>query len=196
MFRLASIIFSFFSLFPAHINISYSNNNVYILCRKRGRQKTILMDVQRNGARPADVKPKKPVWKPHWIYVNTACYVSKKQCNIAKNIEVNTDRWIAWNYHVSLMLRWIVPAIFNSVSHLSISSKLFWNIHIRIYLLWSLWNCKASMTSQDGCSCNFLHDLRRNRTKTFLTILSNSNVHNQRPSRWWLIPNYSQWLGN
>ena len=25
-----------FSLFPAHINISYSNNNVYILCRKRG----------------------------------------------------------------------------------------------------------------------------------------------------------------
>ena len=34
-----------FSLFPAHINISYSNNNVYILCRKRGGQKTMLMDV-------------------------------------------------------------------------------------------------------------------------------------------------------
>ena len=33
-----------FSLFPAHINISYSNNNVYILCRKRGGQKTMLMD--------------------------------------------------------------------------------------------------------------------------------------------------------
>ena len=35
-----------FSLFPAHINISYSNNNVYILCRKRGEQKTMLMDVR------------------------------------------------------------------------------------------------------------------------------------------------------
>ena len=35
-----------FSLFPAHINISYSNNNVYILCRKRGGQKTMLMDVR------------------------------------------------------------------------------------------------------------------------------------------------------
>ena len=31
-----------FSLFPAHINISYSNNNMYILCRKRGGQKTML----------------------------------------------------------------------------------------------------------------------------------------------------------
>ena len=31
-----------FSLFPAHINISYSNN-VYILCRKRGGQKTMLI---------------------------------------------------------------------------------------------------------------------------------------------------------
>ena len=35
-----------FSLFPAHINISYSNNNVYILCRKRGGQKTMLMDIK------------------------------------------------------------------------------------------------------------------------------------------------------
>ena len=35
-----------FSLFPAHINISYNNNNVCILCRKRGRQKTMLMDVR------------------------------------------------------------------------------------------------------------------------------------------------------
>ena len=35
-----------FSLFPAHINISYNNNNVYILCRKRGGQKTMLMDVR------------------------------------------------------------------------------------------------------------------------------------------------------
>ena len=33
-----------FSLFPAHINISYNNNNVYILCRKGGGQKTMLMD--------------------------------------------------------------------------------------------------------------------------------------------------------
>ena len=26
-----------FSLFPAHINISYNNDNVHIMCRKRGR---------------------------------------------------------------------------------------------------------------------------------------------------------------
>ena len=25
-----------FSLFPAHINISYNNDNMYIMCRKRG----------------------------------------------------------------------------------------------------------------------------------------------------------------
>ena len=31
-----------FSLFPAHNNISYNNNNVYILCRKGGGQKTML----------------------------------------------------------------------------------------------------------------------------------------------------------
>ena len=35
-----------FSLFPAHIIISYSNNNVYILGRKGGRQKTMLIDVR------------------------------------------------------------------------------------------------------------------------------------------------------
>ena len=35
-----------FSLFPAHINISYNNDNVYIMCRKRGGQKIVLMNVR------------------------------------------------------------------------------------------------------------------------------------------------------
>ena len=35
-----------FNLFPAHINISYSNDNMYIICRKRGGQKTVLMNVR------------------------------------------------------------------------------------------------------------------------------------------------------
>ncbi len=35
-----------FHLFPAHINISYSNDNMYIMCRKRGGQKTVLMNVR------------------------------------------------------------------------------------------------------------------------------------------------------
>ena len=35
-----------FNLFPAHINISYSNVNMYIMCRKRGGQKTVLMNVR------------------------------------------------------------------------------------------------------------------------------------------------------
>ena len=34
-----------FSLFPAHINISYNIDNVHIMCRKRGGQKTVLMNV-------------------------------------------------------------------------------------------------------------------------------------------------------
>ena len=34
-----------FSLFPAHNNISYYNDNVYIMCRKRGGQKAVLMNV-------------------------------------------------------------------------------------------------------------------------------------------------------
>ena len=35
-----------FHLFPAHINISYSNDNMYNMCRKRGGQKTVLMNVR------------------------------------------------------------------------------------------------------------------------------------------------------
>ena len=35
-----------FSLFPTHINISYNNNNVHIMCRIRGGQKTVLMNVR------------------------------------------------------------------------------------------------------------------------------------------------------
>ena len=35
-----------FSLFPAHINMSYNNNNVFILCRKRGGRKTMTMNVR------------------------------------------------------------------------------------------------------------------------------------------------------
>ena len=35
-----------FSLFPAHINVSYNNDNVHITCRKRGGQKTMLMNVR------------------------------------------------------------------------------------------------------------------------------------------------------
>ena len=34
-----------FSLFPAHINISYNIDNVHILCRKRGGLTTVLMNV-------------------------------------------------------------------------------------------------------------------------------------------------------
>ena len=34
-----------FSLFPAHINISYNIDNVHIMCRKRGGLKTVLMNV-------------------------------------------------------------------------------------------------------------------------------------------------------
>ena len=33
------------SLFPAHINITYNIDNVHIMCRKRGGQKTMLMNV-------------------------------------------------------------------------------------------------------------------------------------------------------
>ena len=35
-----------FNLFPAHINISYSNDNMYIMYRKRNGQKTVLMNVR------------------------------------------------------------------------------------------------------------------------------------------------------
>ena len=34
-----------FSLFPAHVNISYNIDNVHITCRKRGRQNTVLLNV-------------------------------------------------------------------------------------------------------------------------------------------------------
>ena len=34
-----------FSLFPAHINMSYNNDYVHIMCRKRGGLKTVLMNV-------------------------------------------------------------------------------------------------------------------------------------------------------
>ena len=35
-----------FSLFLAHINMSYNNDNVHIMCKKRGGQKTLLMNVR------------------------------------------------------------------------------------------------------------------------------------------------------
>ena len=35
-----------FNLFPAHIEISYNNDNVHIMCMKRGEQKTELMNVR------------------------------------------------------------------------------------------------------------------------------------------------------
>ena len=35
-----------FSLFPTHVNILYNNDNVHIMCRKRGEQKTVLMNVR------------------------------------------------------------------------------------------------------------------------------------------------------
>ena len=37
-----------FSLFPAHLNISHNKNNenVHIMCRKRGGLKTVLMNVR------------------------------------------------------------------------------------------------------------------------------------------------------
>ena len=38
-------IFIQFDLFPAHINISYNKDNVY-MCRKRDGQKTVLMNVR------------------------------------------------------------------------------------------------------------------------------------------------------
>ena len=50
--RLTSISIQL-SLFPAHINISYNNNNVYILCRKRGGQKTMLIMLM--DARPLTI---------------------------------------------------------------------------------------------------------------------------------------------
>ena len=34
-----------FSLFPAHVNISYNNDNVHIMCMKSGGLKTVLMNV-------------------------------------------------------------------------------------------------------------------------------------------------------
>ena len=35
-----------FSLFPAHINVSYNNHNVRIMCMKRGVQETVLMNIR------------------------------------------------------------------------------------------------------------------------------------------------------
>ena len=33
-------------LIPAHMNISYNNDNVHIMCKKRGGLKTVLMNVR------------------------------------------------------------------------------------------------------------------------------------------------------
>ena len=38
-----------FSLFPAHINMSYNSDNVHIMCRKRGGQKTELKKTYSNA---------------------------------------------------------------------------------------------------------------------------------------------------
>ena len=35
-----------FSLFPVHINCSYNNDNVFIMCSKRGGLMTVLMKVR------------------------------------------------------------------------------------------------------------------------------------------------------
>ena len=45
VFNLIKLSFQF-SLFPAHINISYNNDYVHITCRKMDGQKTVLMNVR------------------------------------------------------------------------------------------------------------------------------------------------------